>query len=52
MDGTRLPLGKITCPKDVVILFDGLDEVICYNYKNFFVNARIYSGKVLLPSLF
>ena len=32
---SRLPLGKITCFKIVVILFDGLDEVICYDYKNF-----------------
>ena len=33
IDG-RLPLGKITCFKIVVILFYGLDEVI-YDYKNF-----------------
>ena len=52
IDGRRLPLGKITCFKDVVILFDGLDEVICHNYKKFSVNARICSGKVLRSSSF
>ena len=35
IDGRRLPLGKITCFKDVAILFDGLDEVICHDFKNF-----------------
>ena len=52
IDGRRLPLGKITCFEDVVILFDGLDEVICHDYEKIFVNARICSGKVLLPSSF
>ena len=35
IDGRRLPLGKITCFKDVAILFDGLDEVICHDFKKF-----------------
>ena len=52
IDGRRLPLGKITCFKDVVILFDGLDEVICHDYKKVFVNACIFIGKVLLPLSF
>ena len=52
IDSGRLPLGKITCFKNVAILFDGLDEVICHDYKNVFVNAHIYSSKVLLPSSF
>ena len=52
IDSGRLPLGKITCFKNVAILFDGLDEVICHDYKKVFVNAHIYSSKVLLPSSF
>ena len=50
INGRRLPLGKITYFKDVIILFDGLDEVICHGCNKFFINARICSGKVLLPS--
>ena len=52
IDGRRLPLGKFTYFKDVVILVDGVDEVICQNYKKVFVNVCICSGKVLLPSSF
>ena len=52
IDGRRLPLGKITYFKDVIILFDGLNEVVCHDYDKFFINARICSGKVLLPSSF
>ena len=50
--GSRLPLGKMTCFKDVLILFNGLDEVICHDYNKFFVNARSSSSKVLLASSF
>ena len=52
IDGRRLPLGKLTYFKDVIILFDGLDEVVCHDYNKFFINAHIFSGKVLLPSSF
>ena len=52
IDGRRLPLGKITYFKDVIILFDGLDEVVCHDYNKFFINACICSGKVLLRSSF
>ena len=52
IDGRRLPLGKITYFKDVIILFDGLDEVVCHDYNKFFINTRICSGKVLRPSSF
>ena len=52
IDGRRLPLGKLTYFKDVIILFDGLDEVVCHDYNKFFINACICSGKVLLPSSF
>ena len=50
--GSRLPLGKMTGFKDVVILFDGLDEVICHDYNKFFVNARTSNSKALLTSSF
>ena len=50
--GRRLPLEKITYFKDVIILFDGLDEFVCHDYNKFFINAQIFSGKVLLPSSF
>ena len=52
IDGRRLSLEKITYFKDFIILFDGLDEVVCHDYNKFFINACIYSGKVLLPSSF
>ena len=39
-------LGKITYFKDVIILFDGLDKVVCHDYNKFFINACICSGKV------
>ena len=52
IDGRRLPLVKITYFKGVIILFDGLDEAVCHDYNNFFINACICSGKVLLPSSF
>ena len=52
VDGRRLTLAKITYFKDVIILFDGLDEVVCHDYNKLFINARICSGKVLLPSSF
>ena len=52
IDGKRLPLGKITYFKDVIVLFDGLDEVVCHDYNKFFTNTRICSGKVLRPSSF
>ena len=52
IDGRRLLLGKITYFKDIVILFDGLDEVVCHDYNKFAINARICCGKVLLPSSF
>ena len=52
IDRRRLQLGKITYFKDVIILFDGLDEVVCHDYNKFFINAHIFSGKVLLPSSF
>ena len=52
IDGRRLLLGKIAYFKDVIILFDGLDEVVCHDCNKFFINACIYSGKVLLPSSF
>ena len=45
IDGTRLPL-------DIIILFDGLDEVVCHDYNKFFINACICSGKVLLTASF
>ena len=32
IDRRRLPLWKITYFKDVIILFDGLDETVCYDY--------------------
>ena len=46
IDGRRLLLGKITYFKDVIILFDGLDKVVCHDYNKFFINACICSGKV------
>ena len=52
IDGRRLLLGKIAYFKDVIILFDSLDEVVCHGYNTFFINAHICSGKVLLPSSF
>ena len=52
IDGRRLLLGKITYFKDVIILFNGLSEVISHDYKKFFSNACICSNKVLLPSSF
>ena len=51
IDGKRLPLGEITYFKDI-ILFDSLSEFFCHDYNKYFVNARICSGKVLLPSSF
>ena len=48
----RLPLGKITYFKDVIILFDGLDEIICHENRKLFINIGICSGKLLLPSSF
>ena len=36
IDGRRLPLGKITYFKDVIILFDGLDEVVCHDCNQVF----------------
>ena len=50
--GSRLPLGKMTGFKDVVILFDGLDEVICHDYNKFFINACTSNSKALLTSSF
>ena len=38
--------------KDAVILFDGLDEVICHGQKNFLLMHVFALGKVLLPSSF
>ena len=52
IDGRRLPLGKITYFKDVIILTDDLSEVLCRDYNKLFINARICCGKVLLPSSF
>ena len=52
IDGRRLLLGKITYFKDVIILFNGLSEVISHDYKKIFNNACICSNKVLLPSSF
>ena len=52
IDGRRLPLGEITYFKDIIVLFDSLSEVVCHDYNKYFVNARICSGKVLLPSSF
>ena len=52
IDGKRLPLGEITYFKDIIILFDSLSEFVCHDYNKYFVNARICSGKVLLPSSF
>ena len=52
IDGRRLPLGEITYFKDIIVLFDSLSEVDCHDYNKYFVNARICSGKVLLPSSF
>ena len=52
IDGRRLPLGKITYFKDVIILIDGLSEVVCHDYNKLFINAHICCGKVLLPSSF
>ena len=49
IDGRRLLLGKITYFKDVIILFDGLSEVICHGYSKLFINAHICCRKVLLP---
>ena len=49
IDERRLALRKIIYFKDVIIVFDGLDEVVCHDYNKFFINARICSGKVLLP---
>ena len=51
IDGRRLPLGKVTYFKDV-ILFNGLDEVFCHDYNKFLINAHICSSKGLLPSSF
>ena len=45
IDGRRLPLGKIAYFKDVIILFDGLDEVVCHDYITFFINPRISAVK-------
>ena len=50
--GSRLPLGKMTGFKDVVILFDGLDEVICHDYNKFFINACTSNSKALFTSSF
>ena len=50
--GRMLSLGKNTYFEDVIILFDGPDEVFCHEYNKFFINASICSGKVLLPSSF
>ena len=47
----RLPLGKITYFKDVIILFDGLNDFICHENRKR-INVRICSGKVLLPPSF
>ena len=52
IDRRRLSLGKITYFKDVIILFDGLDEIVCHDYNQLFVNAGICNGEVLLPSSF
>ena len=52
IDRRRLPLGKITYFKDVIVLFDGLDEIVCHDYNKFFINTCICSRKVLLPSSF
>ena len=52
IDGRRLPLGKITYFKDVIILIDGLSEVVCHDYNKLFINTRICCEKVLLPSSF
>ena len=52
MDGRRLPLGKITYFKDIIILIDGISEVVCHDYNKLFINACICCGKVLLPSSF
>ena len=52
IDGKRLLLGKITCFKGVIILFDGLSEVICHEQRKLFINAQICIGKVLLPFSF
>ena len=52
IDGRRLPLGKITYFEDVIILIDGLSEVVCHEYNKLFINAHICCGKILLPSSF
>ena len=45
IDGRRLPLGKITFFKDVIILIDGLGEAVCHDYNKHFISACICSSK-------
>ena len=52
IDSRRLPLGKITYFKDVIILIDSLSEVVCHDYNKLFINARICCRKALLPFSF